>query len=76
MMITGDHAVTARAIARQLGTRADRRRRPSPGVELDALTTTQLPERVARDRRVRPRQPEHKLRLVQALQALRRMWSR
>lgn len=67
IMITGDHAVTAREIARQLGLAAD------PGVmagsELDALDAAGL-RRVVRDTCVFARTtPEHKLRLVEALQA-------
>jgi magnesium-transporting ATPase (P-type) len=66
-MITGDHAATARAIAGQLGLAP----RPTivTGAELDRLDDTAL-RSVARDTVVFARtSPEHKLRLVQALQA-------
>ncbi|MCR9221811.1 MAG: HAD-IC family P-type ATPase [Alphaproteobacteria bacterium] len=66
-MITGDHAGTAAAIARDLGLA-----RPAPVLEgsaIDALDDAALAERaVAVDVFART-SPEHKLRLVQALQA-------
>jgi Ca2+-transporting ATPase len=74
-MITGDHAVTARAIARQIGldgaSPAARSAEPEAltGRELEKITDEQLPavaERVAVFARVAP---EQKLRLVRALQA-------
>ena len=66
-MITGDHAATARAIAVQLGLAE------APvvvtGAELDGVDDTAL-RQVAREATVFARtSPEHKLRLVQALQA-------
>lgn len=66
-MITGDHAGTAKAIARQLGLGAD----PVvlTGNELDQLSPGDFAEAV-RDTVVFARtSPEHKLRIVQALQA-------
>jgi magnesium-transporting ATPase (P-type) len=66
-MITGDHAATAAAIAKELAL-ADEIRVTS-GHELDGLSDAQLIE-VARASSVFARtSPEHKLRLVQALQA-------
>lgn len=66
-MITGDHAATAAAIARELAL-ADTIRVTS-GHELDGLNDAQLID-VARASTVFARtSPEHKLRLVQALQA-------
>mgnify|MGYP002062829131 CR=1 FL=1 len=66
-MITGDHAMTARAIAARLGLSGNDR--VATGKELDALDDTQLLE-VANEVDVFARtSPEHKLRLVQALQA-------
>ncbi|BCX54327.1 MULTISPECIES: HAD-IC family P-type ATPase [Comamonas] len=66
-MITGDHAATAAAIARELAL-ADIIRVTS-GHELDGLNDAQLID-VARASTVFARtSPEHKLRLVQALQA-------
>ncbi|MCS6776417.1 MAG: HAD-IC family P-type ATPase [Chloroherpetonaceae bacterium] len=66
-MITGDHRGTAEAIGRQLGLRSDR---PAiTGVELAQLELETLQE-VAEHTAVFARvAPEHKLRLVQALQA-------
>ena len=66
-MITGDHAVTAREIARQLGLAQD----PITltGQDVQALDDKELP-RAALETSVFARTtPEHKLRLVQALQA-------
>ena len=66
-MITGDHAITAGAIARKLGL-GDGERVVS-GHELDALDDEAL-RNVARQSHVFARtSPEHKLRLVKALQA-------
>ena len=67
VMITGDHATTAREIAQQLGIA------PNPkvltGHDLDRLNAEELREAV-RDTSVFARTtPEHKLRLVEALQA-------
>ncbi|MDP2759106.1 MAG: HAD-IC family P-type ATPase [Sideroxyarcus sp.] len=65
-MITGDHADTARAIAAQLGITSDR---VLTGGELDALDDEAL-RRAVREVDVFARaSPEHKLRLVTALQA-------
>ena len=67
-MITGDHAMTARAIAARLGLRNTER--VATGHELDALDDTQLME-LAQEVDVFARtSPEHKLRLVQALQSV------
>jgi magnesium-transporting ATPase (P-type) len=66
-MITGDHAVTARAIAAQIG--LENTATALTGAELDCVADAELP-RVALDTDVFARvAPEHKLRLVQALQA-------
>jgi calcium-translocating P-type ATPase len=66
-MITGDHAATALAIARQLGLADDPR--AVTGRELDDLDPAGL-RRVAGQATVFARtSPEHKLRLVEALQA-------
>jgi magnesium-transporting ATPase (P-type) len=66
-MITGDHAATALAIARAIG--LDQGGRVSTGAELDRLDAGALRE-LARDTDVFARtSPEHKLRLVEALQA-------
>jgi P-type Ca2+ transporter type 2C len=66
-MITGDHAVTATAIARQLGLTG----RSVTGAELQAMTDEQLDD-VVDDVSVFARvSPEHKLRLVRVLQRRR-----
>lgn len=66
-MITGDHAVTASAIARQLGMGVEVR--TVTGQDLDALDDAGF-LRAAREASVFARtSPEHKLRLVEALQA-------
>ena len=66
-MITGDHAVTAKAIAAQLGFQnvAD----TLTGPDIEASTDEQLREHAARVDVFARAAPEHKLRLVQALQA-------
>jgi len=67
-MITGDHAITAEAIARALGM-------PQPetaltGPDLDAIADAELPAHVHRTSVFARTSPEHKLRLVTALQAM------
>jgi len=66
-MITGDHASTALAIARQL------RLAPAPqaltGTQLDALREGEFAESVRRTVVFARTSPEHKLRIVRALQA-------
>jgi magnesium-transporting ATPase (P-type) len=66
-MITGDHAVTAGAIARQLG--LARVEQVATGRELDALDDAALRRRVQETDVFARTSPEHKLRLVEALQA-------
>lgn len=67
VMITGDHGVTAAAIAAQLG--MDGAQRAITGPEIEAMDDDALRAAV-RDVRVFARaSPEHKLRLVQALKA-------
>jgi len=67
-MITGDHAVTAGAIARKLGLGSAER--VLTGKELDELDDDQLRDLVATVNVFARTSPEHKLRLVTALQAL------
>ena len=67
VMITGDHAATARAIARQIGLA-----RPDDvltGSDLDRISDGDLRERVAQANVFARVLPEQKLRLVQALKA-------
>ena len=67
-MITGDHAGTARAISREMGITDDPHARVLTGAELEAMSQDQL-DRVVRDVDVYARtSPEHKLRIVKALQ--------
>jgi Ca2+-transporting ATPase len=68
IMITGDHPVTARAIARELGI-AGGEDRALRGSDLEGLTDERLAEAV-REVSVYARvNPEHKLRIVRALQS-------
>jgi magnesium-transporting ATPase (P-type) len=68
-MITGDHAGTALAIAREMGLVSGERTRVLTGAELEALSQEQLKE-VVRDVDIYARtSPEHKIRIVRALQA-------
>lgn len=65
-MITGDHASTAAAIAREIGLSGDR---TITGAELETADDAQL-RQIVREYDVYARtSPEHKLRLVRALQA-------
>ncbi|MGD7002301.1 HAD-IC family P-type ATPase [Corynebacterium halotolerans] len=65
-MITGDHAATAAAIAREIGIPAEK---AVTGAELEAATDEEL-RGIVRGHHVYARtSPEHKLRLVRALQA-------
>jgi magnesium-transporting ATPase (P-type) len=66
-MITGDHARTAAAIGRQIG--LERPDAVLTGVELDAMDEATLRERVREVDIYARTSPEHKLRLVMALQA-------
>ena len=68
-MITGDHAGTALAIGREMGIVADVSAPVLTGAELESMTTEALRQAV-RDVDVYARtSPEHKLRIVSALQA-------
>jgi magnesium-transporting ATPase (P-type) len=66
-MITGDHAATAGAIARQLMFAPDPR--AVTGAELDMLDEKAFCETVRRSAVFARTSPEHKLRIVRALQA-------
>lgn len=66
-MITGDHAATAAAIARQLG--LGENPRVLTGRELDDISDSDLPGIVAEASVFARTNPEHKLRIVRALQS-------
>lgn len=66
-MITGDHAATAGAIARELGLAASTR--VVTGKDLDTVDDRSLRTLAARTSVFARTSPEHKLRLVEALQA-------
>jgi magnesium-transporting ATPase (P-type) len=66
-MITGDHAITAAAIARMLNIGDGRT--AVTGAEIEAMDTAALKERVAGVDVFARASPEHKLRLVKAIQA-------
>lgn len=67
VMITGDHPLTARAIARQIGLDGDGQLLTGP--ELDALSDEELGELVGQVFLYARTTPQHKLRIVRALQA-------
>jgi calcium-translocating P-type ATPase len=66
-MITGDHGATAAAIARQLG--LDNDPKVVTGPELDRIPDERLPDVVAVSSVFARTSPEHKLRIVRALQS-------
>ena len=68
-MITGDHAITAAAIARQIGLTADADPVALTGRELEELSDKELIERVQHTSVFARATPEQKLRLVEALQS-------
>lgn len=69
VMITGDHILTATAIAKQIGIMSGNSKAMT-GAELDTLTQSQL-EKVIKDYSVFARvTPEHKVRIVKAWKAL------
>lgn len=69
VMITGDHRLTATAIARELGILEHEKQLVVSGPELEKLTDSKL-EQVIEDVRVFARvSPEHKVRIVDALKA-------
>lgn len=68
VMITGDHQFTARAIAQQLGI-ANSEALTLTGVQLEQLSQANLEQQVEHVSIYARVSPEHKLRIVQALQA-------
>jgi Ca2+-transporting ATPase len=68
VMITGDHKLTASAIAHQLGIMGDGDQAMT-GVELDKLSEDQLQHTVLNTSVFARVTPEHKLRVVEALQS-------
>jgi Ca2+-transporting ATPase len=69
IMITGDHALTAEAIARDLGI-IEEGSRAVTGAELEAMNDEQIAEALRTTSAFARVSPEHKLRLVKALQAM------
>ena len=67
VIITGDHAVTARAIAERIGNKFDGK--TMTGAELDALSDDELSRKVEHVSIFARVMPHHKLRIVRALQA-------
>src|SRR5439155_11120524 len=67
IMVTGDHPLTARAIASKVG--LDGQARMLTGPELDALSDDELADSVRVVSIYARTTPEHKLRIVQALRA-------
>jgi magnesium-transporting ATPase (P-type) len=68
-MITGDHAGTATAISREMGIFNEATEAAVTGAELEAATDEELRVIVDRTETFARTSPEHKLRLVKALQA-------
>jgi magnesium-transporting ATPase (P-type) len=68
-MITGDHVLTAKAIARELG--IDNWEQALTGQELERMSQQELEQKVPYVDVFARTSPEHKLRLVQAIQANR-----
>lgn len=67
IMITGDHASTAMAIGRNIG--LERTETVMTGADLDALDDDSLPDAIGDSDVFARTSPEHKLRLVSALQS-------
>lgn len=68
VMITGDHAVTAEAIAKAIGIKTRDNQTVHTGAELNETTDEELVEKVQNAAVFARVTPEHKLRIVKALQ--------
>lgn len=68
VMITGDHAVTATAIAEDIGIRNTEEQTVHTGAEIEALSDSELEEITPHAAVFARVTPEHKLRIVKALQ--------
>ena len=71
IMITGDHAITAKAIAKDLG--IDDGKKAITGAELEEMDDEKLSEAAMKYNVFARTSPEHKLRLVKALQKNNRL---
>lgn len=69
VMITGDHAKTAQAIAEQIGIKSSAEQAVYTGRELDRMSDQKLRELVQQAAVFARVTPEHKLRIVNAMQA-------
>lgn len=69
VMVTGDHKITATAIAEELGILEDENQMVVSGPELEKLSDTELPEIIENVRVFARVSPEHKVRIVDALKA-------
>jgi magnesium-transporting ATPase (P-type) len=70
IMITGDYGLTAESIARRIGIIGDAQPRIISGAELDTLDDAQLQAALGEEVLFARVAPEHKLRVVSALQAI------
>ncbi|MDE7327943.1 MAG: calcium-translocating P-type ATPase, PMCA-type [Lachnospiraceae bacterium] len=68
VMITGDHVMTACAVARETGILANENEKAVTGAELDAMGEDELAENIRNYRVFARVSPEHKVRIVKALQ--------
>ncbi len=69
VMITGDHAATAAAIARDVGIASEERPRAVTGAELDAMSDEDLKQTVTEVSVYARVSPSHKLRILRALKS-------
>ncbi len=69
VMITGDHAATAAAIAREVGIASEEAPRAVTGAELDAMSDEELKQTVTEVSVYARVSPSHKLRILRALKS-------